>query len=135
MAVMPKKLGDAVDKLYEARQARLELQRAQEEALAKLEKTEADLEEHVTALLSAQGLESARGDIASVTRTTKTVGKIVDFAKLWKWAVKQNDPAIFQKRLANEHFKDLIKGGKAIPGTESVTLHDLSINKAGTKVE
>lgn len=130
---LPKKVGDAADKLYELREARLALQRDQETELDKLKKKEAEMEEHVISLLAAQGLESARGEVATVTRTKKTVLKVVDMMKLWKWAKKKDDPSIFHKRVATEHYVLLAKSGVEVPGVEAMTLPDLSITRAAAK--
>lgn len=130
---LPKKVGDAADRLYELREKRLELQRAQETELKKLKDKEEEMEQHVIALMSAQGLESARGDVATVTRTKKTVLKVVDMMKLWAWAKKNDDPSIFHKRVATEHYVEVAKGGKVVPGVEALVIPDLSITRAAKK--
>lgn len=127
---LPKKLGEAIDALYTARQERLDFQRSMDEKLKLLKQAQDQLEEHVMALLSAQGLEMGRGDVGTATLVKKVVGKVTDWAKLWSWAKKNDDLAIFQKRISNEHFKELLEAKEKVPGVEKVVLTEVSIGKA-----
>ena len=127
---LPKTLGDAADLLFERQQARLSLQRKQEEELNKLKLLEDQAEEHVLALLSAQGLESCRGKVATVTVQHKSVPKVLDWDKVRKWVAKTADIAIFQKRLSSTHFIELQEAKVVVPGVEYIAVKQLSITKA-----
>lgn len=128
--LMPKTLGAAADLVFERQQARLKLQRAQEAKLEVLKTLEGEAEEHVKSLLIAQGLESCRGEKATVTLQRKFVPKVVDWDKFGKWVAKTGDIAVFQKRLSSTHFKELDDAKVGVAGVERIPVVDLSITKA-----
>lgn len=127
---LPKKIGDAADLVYERQQARLKLQRDQETRLKVLSDLEDAAEEHCKSLMIAQGLESVRGDKATITLQRVDVPKVVDWDKFGAWISKTGDIAVFQKRLSATHFADL-KTAKTVPnGVEFIPITKLSISKA-----
>lgn len=127
---LPKTLGAAADLVFARREARLALQRAQEKELAPLKAAEDEAELHTIALLKAQGLASARGELATVTLQQREVPKIVDIAKFTRWIKRTGDFAFFQQRPSLTHFRELVAAGKTPDGIETVPVDDLSVTRA-----
>jgi hypothetical protein len=128
---LPAKPGEAIDVLYLLRTERLNADKAIE-TLKALEKT---LGEHITAQLTAVGLESGRGEEARFTRTWKTVAKLEDERKFINWILmnKHNPFDFIQKRLKMEHITDLWNDKKVVPGVEGIRVEDYSLSRAGAK--
>lgn len=119
-------LGESIDKLYEARAARLvkakevkDLQAA--EAAAKLE---------VLRLLGEAGLEKASGKLATAGITTDDIPHIKDWDAVYGY-IKDNDRFdLLQKRIGAIAWRDLFKDGILVPGTEAALDTDLSLTKS-----
>lgn len=132
----PMMTGDAVDLLYEVRQNRLALSKQ----LDALKEAEGSLATHCTDLLKAAGLESARGKIGTLTRTTKDTPSVIDWDKFCEWAIKNGTKIgrktvpyitlLVQKRLATTSAKELKEAGIAIDGVEWMQIPDYSLTKA-----
>lgn len=125
----PAKLGDCIDHLYKARAARLTLQKEQEEALDKLKAEEEAIKQHIINTFKKSEIEGAKGKVAqaSVKRLDKYRPK--DFLAVWAWARKEDQPQIFEKRLAQTAMQELIEAKVSVPGVETYTIIDLNLSK------
>lgn len=128
---LPAKIGEAIDKLYEIRTERLNL----EKAVGTLDGLEKLLAGHITDLLKAQTLESSRGDTATFTRTWKTVPKLEDEKKFVTWLQKnKHNPFDFlSKSLRSGHISDLWNDKKVVPGVDGIRIETYSLTRAAAK--
>jgi len=126
MPLYPKTLGACIDELYRQRTARIELQRKADD----LREKEHLLEQHIRGLLAAQGLESSRGKAATATVTTRTIGSVVDWARLFAYIKKTGNFDLIQRRINDTAFRARLDDGVEVPGVEAITVQSLSLTKA-----
>lgn len=129
-AALPKTLGAAVDLLYTRRQARIAKEREVDGLIASLKTLEQEASEHIQNLLKAQGLTSARGELATATIVPREVPVVEDWDKFYAFMFKKKDGALLQKRLAVTHVKELLEDWKTIPGIVMNEFKELSLTKA-----
>jgi len=119
-------LGEAIDKLYTTRAARLALARDIKELQAK----EAAAKLAVLKLLEQTGLKKASGQLATAGITTDDIPYIKDWDQVYEY-IKVNDRFdLLQKRIGVVAWRDLFKDGILVPGTEAAVDTDLSLTKS-----
>lgn len=125
----PPSVGELVDKAYQTRAKRLELERQVDE----LKKAETDLKQLAIDALRVVGLESARGKVATATITKRRRLSVKDWSAFWAWARKDPGGNYVQKRVASEATNEWLAEhkGKAVPGVEQFDEWELSLTKAG----
>jgi len=122
---MTVKIGTLIDRLQ-----RVSLQ--VKELTAKVEKAKADKEaakKLVLDQLKSLGLESARGNLATVTHTETTIAEVVDRKKVWAYIQRNKATDLLQFRVSNPAFRERLDAGKKVPGLKSFVKHDLSVTK------
>jgi hypothetical protein len=87
------------------------------------------LEAEVLAALAKQKLAGGRGRTAQASIGSHVVPNVVNWAALYKWALKNKDLSIFHRRVSSTHWGELIAAKKTVPGINPVTLTVLSLTK------
>ena len=121
----PKTLGGMADRLWRLKEKRLELTH-QVQAIEEEEKV---LREIVINTLPKSEATGASGKLANVKVVTKTVPSLTNFEELWKWAVRNKAPDIFQRRLNNKAITDRWDAGKKVAGVEPFQAVTISLTK------
>ena len=119
-------LGESIDKLYQARAARLvkakevkDLQAA--EAAAKLE---------VLRLLEEAGLEKASGKLATAGILKSDIPIISNWDALYAYITATGKFELLQKRIGVTAWRELYQDGILVDGTEAGVDNDLSLTKS-----
>lgn len=119
-------LGNMIDLLYSLRQLRLDKTREvdklkEEETLARLQ-----IMEH----LDSAGLAKASGGMATCGIISKIEPQVTDWEAIHEYIRIQNRFDLVQKRLSAPAWRDLKESGVLLPGTEAITVRDLSLTKS-----
>lgn len=122
-AKLTMKMGDLIDAMFATREKKRKL----EEQLKGIETEYAGLEEQLMAQLKEQGVDASRGNKASVSVTKSTVGSITDFDALWAYAKRYNYSQLFQRRLSDPAYRELLESGKKVPGVEPFVKERLNL--------
>jgi len=123
---MPSKVGDAIDLLYQVREIRLAAQKEVDMA----QEGETKIATYVQNCFDASGLESAKGNLASFSKTKKIVYKIVDWAKTKAWLKKTGQLEVLQQRVTPTVCQELWDDKKPVPGIDRMEIPGYSLNKA-----
>lgn len=126
-AALPKTLGACADEMYQTRAARLALQKE----VAELEKRESILKNHIIDTMPKSD-GGAVGKLVRVTIVSKVRAQAKDWEAFWEYVWKNRKKgatALVQRRLSEAAVKEIWDSGKEIPGVESFTTLDLSVNK------
>ena len=119
-------LGQAIDKLYEARAARL----AKAAEVKELQAAESVAKANVLKLLRDTGLEKASGKVATASITTEDIPFIKDWDKIHEYIRVNNRFDLLQRRIGVVAWRDLFNDGILIPGTEAGVDTDISLTKS-----
>ena len=79
--------------------------------------------------LEKEGLKKADGTKASVSIGEATVASVTDWDALWAYAAKNKYFHLFQKRVSDPAWRELMEKnkGKGVPGTEAFTKRKLNL--------
>lgn len=79
--------------------------------------------------LEKEGLKKADGTKASASIGEATVASVVDWDALWAYAAKNKYFHLFQKRVSDPAWRELMEKnkGKGVPGTEAFTKRKLNL--------
>jgi hypothetical protein len=123
--LQPLTLGKAIDDLYQLREQIREINAK----LKPLEEAKKSAEETILGLLDAQGVDKSSGKLATASISETVVAQIEDFDSIWAFARKSNTPQLFERRIANAPFRELLeqRKGKPIPGLQSFTKRTLNL--------
>jgi hypothetical protein len=120
-------LGAMVDKLYQARQKRLDL----EKKVDLLKEAEASVRGDIIKALAASKLDGAKGKIATVAIKTSTFVRTLDILDLHKYILE--DPSnrldLLEKRPAKAAVLARMEAGEEVPGVTIEKSIDLSLTK------
>lgn len=117
-------LGSLIDKLNEVREERRQIALRDKELSAEY----SGLEELVRTRLAAEGVDKASGKKASVSITRSTVATIKDWDALCKWVKRTGHFQLFQRRISDPAFRELLDLKKAvIPGLEAFEKETLNL--------
>lgn len=110
-------LGTLIDKLNDVREEK-RLLAVKEKELEAAYKT---LELQVMERLQAEGMDKATGKKASVSLTPVVVAAVQDWDALCKYVKKTGYFQLFQRRVSDPAFRELIELKKSVPGLEAFT--------------
>lgn len=116
-------LGQAVDELWTAREARLKAQHA----VDRLEEGEKELRSKVEALLREAKLDGAKGKLANAHFRRLQVPQLVDEEKFLKWAQKPDNRDCLKVGVNNEAWRARLGEGDKVPGVDSFIKETLAI--------
>lgn len=120
---MGESLGELIDRLYEARVARLKLEKQVEEKRAE----EVAQRTAIVARLEEQGLEKGSGTEATASITRKTVPRLVDFDAFTRWVRETGAVDLLWRRVNPTAFRECLEQGTFVPGVEAALDVDLSL--------
>ncbi len=119
-------IGTMIDKLYTMRETRIAAQRVVDDN----KKDEALLRQQIIEVLKEQGLNGARGVIATGSIKKEDVPKLSNADKFFAYVKKNDAWHLLHKRIAVEAWRELHEAGKKVPGVEALPVEDLSLSKA-----
>lgn len=122
---MPAKVGDAIDLLYQVREIRLAAQKEVDLA----QEGETKIAAYIQNSFDAAGLESAKGTLASFSKTKKVVYKITDWLKTKAWLKKTGRFELLQQRVTPTICQELWDDKKPVPGIDRMEISAYSLNK------
>ena len=109
------KIGDMVEELHQLR-AKI---RNDEQNLKDLKKSFDEKQWKVITIMEEQGLENASSQSATVFVAKDVLPTVKDWEALTQY-IKDNDAhELFQKRITQNAWKDIIATGQEVPGVES----------------
>lgn len=121
----PPKMGACADKLYLLREKRLAMQKE----VDAVEAEEKALKEHIIQTLPKSEASGVAGKVARVTVVSKTVPRVADWDKLYKFIKKTGSFDLLQRRLTDTAIQERWEAGKAVPGVETFNAVTVSLNK------
>ncbi len=112
------KIGEKIDQLYQLKQQRSEIQKE----VDKIKKQEEVIKKEIIDLLEAQGLNGAKGKIASVAIGERVYPNILNKEEFFEWAVKNNRFEMLTKHVNQAAFREMLENeGMLPPGTDVYT--------------
>jgi len=126
---IPKNLAKVADMFYEARQARLEL----EKTVKPLAEKEKILREHLIQNVPKSQIGGIQGAVCRVEVGTKPVPKIEDMAKFRKFCSKKGNEDLLKIGLDAEAVRLRWADNKEVPGVERFNIVTLSYSKVKGK--
>ena len=122
----PSLIGSKIDKLFQIREKKQQLQDQIKELNAEFETIEKDL----VSTLEAQGLDKARGNLATASIAPMIVPTVKDKEEMAKWAYENDRFDILQARISRGPAVELYtEENFIVPGTDVFTKTKLSITK------
>lgn len=118
-------LGESIDRLYELKQEKAELNRQ----IKDLDDQYAEIEANVLAQLNELGVETGKSGTASATVSRSIVPNVDDWDAFYNYIVESNQPYLLERRPSVTAFRDLTQAGESIPGVSSYTKISLSLRK------
>jgi len=118
-------LGTAIDKLYELRSQRLDV----EKVVKTMKSDELALRVHIKQMLDSINLDGAKGSAATAAVITSVDPVAKDWLQIYEF-IRENDAFdMLQKRLSSMAVKERWESGILVPGIEKFDNWDLSITK------
>lgn len=111
-ALAPPKLGEIIDRMFDKREAKRRL----DEQVAKIEAEIKEDEELLMERMKAEATDKAAGKKASASITTGIVANVEDWAKLEAFVKKTGNFQLFQRRISDPAFRELMETKGAVPG-------------------
>jgi hypothetical protein len=121
----PPTLGGLIDRLYELKQDKAELNRQ----IKHLDTTQTELEAQVLIKLQELGINSGKSLIASATISTSIIPIVQDWEAFYNYIKETDSLFLLERRPALTAYRDLAAAGEKIPGVESFTKTTISLRK------
>ena len=129
---------DSVVNAYNAiRDARTVRRHAWEKADAELEKDQNALRAFLLDILNKSGAQSVRTQGGTVYRTERIKPSAADWGAIWAWAVENDAPDIFERRLKSGFIKEFMDEheGAAPPGVNVHREFEVAVRRASSDKE
>lgn len=123
---MDKELGTMIDQLYQMREQRLAI----DKQIAELKSAEAAMKQIIIDTLKADGLEGAKGGVATAAIQYKVKPHVTDWDKVYAFVREQDMFALLYKQITPTLWAALREDGVEVPGIEPMALTDLSLTKS-----
>lgn len=123
---LPKKIGDCIDMVFDAYQAR----RAKQKEIDALEQEEKRVKEHIINTFKKADIDGARGERGSVSLSEKDVPKVEDWDQFYAHIKKTGDFDLLQRRPGEAACQERWQDGKEIPGVSKFHKVDVKLNEA-----
>lgn len=107
-------IGGMIDQLHALRERKRELQ-------AEIDKVEGEysgVEEQLMEKLAAEGVDASKGKVASCSITKTTVAEVKDWDEVFKYVKKTGHFHLFQRRITDGAYREILESGKKVPGIE-----------------
>lgn len=122
---LPKTLAACADKLYQTREKRLALQRQAKE----LEEQESKLKQHLIEKLPEQDASGVAGKVCRITLVDKVVPYAKDWSEIYDHIKKTGHFDLLGRRINAKAVEERWENGEEVPGVETYTTTNVSINK------
>lgn len=119
----PRTLGALIDALDDAR----EVKRALAVQVKEAEAVYNDLAAAVIAKMDAEDTRTSEGKKAGASISEVVVANIEDFDTFWAYARKNNYGHLFQRRISDPAFRELLEKKGAVPGLKPFTKRNLNL--------
>lgn len=119
----PRTLGALIDALDDAREVKRDLAAKTKEAEAVYN----DLAVEIIAKMDAEDTRKGEGKKAGASITEVVVAEIEDFDAVWAFAKKNNYGHLFQRRISDPAFRELLEKKGAVPGLKPFTKRNLNL--------
>lgn len=123
----PDDLGSCIDKYYQLRAQRLNLEKEVKER----KRTEKAYMEHIIAKLRGINMENGGGHVANASIKEVEVPTPKDWPAIWEFVKQNNAWDLLQKRLSGKAVQERWDQEIVIPGIETFTKVSLSLTKKG----
>ena len=118
-------IGECIDRLFEIRNAKGELNRAKRA----LDDEKDEIEAHLLGKMKELGVESTKSKIASATISKSIVPHVDDWDAFYEYIVYTNSPFLLERRPSVTAYRDLLQAGEVIPGVSPFTEVSISLRK------
>lgn len=119
----PRTLGALIDALDDAREVKKALAVQTKDAEAVYNELAAE----IIAKLDSEDTRKGEGKKASASITEVVVAEIDDFDTFWAFARKNNYGHLFQRRISDPAFRELLEKKGAVPGLKPFTKRNLNL--------
>lgn len=116
-------IGGLTDKLIDLR----EQKRVHEAEITKLEALYKEAEETLMAKLEAEGSDKGSGKKGTVSVTSSTVANVVDWDALNAWIAKTKNFQLYQRRVSDPAFREMLESKGVVPGIDPFTKKRLNV--------
>lgn len=125
-ALAPSSLGSEVDKLFDLREAKREL----EAKAALIEAEYKEVEERVLRRMEEEKSSGVKSAKASASITLQTVATVEDWKKVDAYIKKTGALHLLQRRIFDAAYREILEGGKKVPGVSPFTKKRLNLRAA-----
>jgi hypothetical protein len=119
-------IGNLIDKLYDLRQQRLDLQKQ----VDALKEQETALRQAILFELDMNGLAKASGSHATAGVTLSIQPSVEDWDAVYEFIQRNQRFDLLQKRLSTTAWRELVDEGVHVPGTFVMEVRDISLTKS-----
>lgn len=116
-------LGAQIDKMWDIREKKRNL----ETSIKDLDSQLATIEAELMADMEANGVDKMTGKHAGVSITSNTVAHVTDWDEMWKFILKTKNTQLLQRRVSDPAYRELLEMGKKVPGAEAFTKKRLNL--------
>lgn len=125
----PDDLGACIDLAYNLRKERL----AAEKTVAEMKAAEENIRNHLFATFGEEGLEGAKGSIATASVSEELKPQVDDWDQVYAYIVEKEAWDLLEKRMSRVAFRDRFEAGEYVPGTQAFNHKKLSLVKSNRK--
>jgi hypothetical protein len=112
-----KPIGKIIDSMHALR----ERKRALDEELKKLDAEYREEETLLMERMTAEGTDKGSGKLASASITTGVIADVQDWAEVEKFVKRTGNFQLFQRRVSDAAFRELLETKGSVPGIKSFT--------------
>lgn len=116
-------LGALVDDLWAVREAKRELEVEMKAIEAKIEAKTLELMER----MEKEGIDKMSGTKASLSIGAAITANVVDWDAFGAYIIKSKYLHLLQRRVSDPAFRELLEGGKKVPGVEPFVKKRLNV--------
>lgn len=116
-------IGDMIDQLVTLRDRKREL----EAKVAEVEGQYKGIEEQLIEKLEAEKLDGSRGKTASASITKTVTATVTDWDAVFKYVKRTGFFHLFQRRLTDTAYREILESGKSVPGVEPFVKRRLNL--------
>lgn len=119
-------IGTAIDRLYNLRATRLDL----EQDVKALKAQEIELKGEILTALNDSSLKGAKGSLATASVQYKTTPNVTDWDAVYSYIEQTARFALLHRRISSNLWEAIVQEEGDIPGIEAQTIVDLSLTKS-----
>jgi len=120
--------GADIDALWELREKKRKL----EASIKDIEGQASIIEERLMENMGQSGVDKMTGKSASVSITSGVVANVQDWDAFGAYILKNKLLHLFQRRVSDPAYRELLESGKKVPGVEPFTKKRLNLRSLST---